>query len=44
MTDQQSLKYMLEENIGTPSQQTWITKVLGYDFFSGIKSQEGEQG
>lgn len=31
-TVQQSRKYLLEQKIGTPAQQKWITKLLGYLF------------
>lgn len=31
-TVQQNLKYLLEQKIGTPVQQKWITKILGYLF------------
>ena len=29
---QQSLKFILEQRIGTLTQQKWITKLLGYSF------------
>lgn len=31
-TDQQSLMFLLERRIGTPNQQKWLAKLLGYDF------------
>ena len=31
-TDQQSLKYLLHQRIGTPIQQKWLAKLLGYAF------------
>jgi hypothetical protein len=31
-TNQQSLKFLLEQKVGTPFQQKWIMKLLGYDF------------
>lgn len=31
-TNQQSLKYLMDQKIGTPVQQKWITKLLGYNF------------
>lgn len=31
-TDQQSLPYFLEQRIHTPSQQRWVSKLLGYDY------------
>ena len=31
-TDQQSLKHILEQRVGTPMQHKWISKLLGYHF------------
>lgn len=31
-TDQQSVKYILEQRIATPAQQKWLAKLLGYLF------------
>ena len=36
-TNHQSLKYLLEQKIGTPAQQKWITKLLGYAFIVEYK-------
>ena len=31
-TDQQSLKFLLDQKVGTPTQQKWIAKLMGYIF------------
>ncbi|KAF5462657.1 hypothetical protein F2P56_018645 [Juglans regia] len=36
-TDHQSLKYLLEQKIGTPMQQKWTLKLLGYDMLVEYK-------
>ena len=36
-TDHQSLKYLLEQKIGTLTQQKWITKLLRYAFLVEYK-------
>lgn len=37
-TNQQSLKYLIEQRIGTPTQQKWISKLIGYDFVVEYKA------
>lgn len=37
-TDHVSLKYLLEQRITTPSQQKWLSKLLGYDYEIWYKS------
>ena len=36
-TNHQSLKYLLKQRMGTPAQQKWITKLLGYAFIVEYK-------
>lgn len=36
-TDHQSLKFLLDQRIGTIMQQKWILKLLGYDFVVEFK-------
>ena len=31
-TDHHSLKFLLKQRVGTPSQQQWLAKLLGYEF------------
>ena len=31
-TDQQSLKYFVEQCVATPEQQKWVAKLMGYDY------------
>jgi len=38
--DQQSLKFLLEQRIGTPAQQIWFTKLLGYSFIVEYKKDK----
>jgi hypothetical protein len=37
-TDHQALKFQLEQKIGTPSQQRWLSKLIGYDFVIEYKA------
>jgi hypothetical protein len=36
-TDHKSLKFLLEQRVGTIAQQRWISKLLGYDFVIEFK-------
>jgi hypothetical protein len=36
-TDQQSLKYLLEQRITTPAQTRWLPKIMGYDYIIEYK-------
>jgi hypothetical protein len=40
-TNQQVLKFLLEQKMGTTSQQKWISKLLGYDFV--IEYKKGKE-
>lgn len=37
-TNYHSLKYLLEQQIGTTNQQKWISKLLGYEFTIEFKT------
>jgi len=40
-TDHKSLKYLLEQQITTPTQTRWLPKLLGYDY--KIKYKRGPE-
>jgi hypothetical protein len=40
-TDHQSLKFLLEQKIGTPMQQRWASKLLGYEFV--VEYKKGQE-
>jgi hypothetical protein len=40
-TDHHSLKFLLEQKVGAPSQQKWVSKLLGYDFV--IEYKKGKE-
>ena len=40
-TDHHSLKYLLEQRVGTPAQQKWISKLLGYAFI--VEYKQGKE-
>jgi hypothetical protein len=43
-TDHQSLKYLLEQRILTPSQARWLPKLMGYDYTILYKRGRDNQG
>ncbi|XP_042958052.1 uncharacterized protein LOC122293563 [Carya illinoinensis] len=42
-TDQQALKYLLEQRVGTETQQKWLSKLIGYDFTIDYKRGKENQ-
>ncbi|KAI9194169.1 hypothetical protein LWI28_003688 [Acer negundo] len=40
-TDQQSLKFLLEQRITTPAQTRWLPKIMGYDY--SIQYKRGKE-
>ena len=40
-TDHQSLKFLLDQKIGTPTQHKWISKLLGYAFV--VEYKKGQE-
>ncbi|KAL0329017.1 UNVERIFIED_CONTAM: Retrovirus-related Pol polyprotein from transposon [Sesamum radiatum] len=40
-TNHQSLKYLLEQRISTPSQQKWLSKLMGYEYTINYKKGKG---
>ncbi|XP_035546666.1 uncharacterized protein LOC118348677 [Juglans regia] len=40
-TDQQALKFLLKQRVGTETQQKWIKKLMGYNFF--IEYKKGKE-
>jgi hypothetical protein len=40
-TDHQSLKFLLEQKIGNPMQQRWVSKLLGYEFV--VEYKKGQE-
>jgi hypothetical protein len=40
-TNHQSLKFLLEHKIGTPMQQRWVSKLLGYEFV--VEYKKGQE-
>lgn len=42
-TDQQALKHFLEQESGTPFQQKWIAKLLGFNFIVEYRNGKGNK-
>jgi hypothetical protein len=43
-TDHQSLKYLLEQRLTTPSQARWLPKIMGFDYSIQYRKGKENQG
>ena len=42
--DRQSLKYLLEQRLTTPSQARWLLKIMGFDYTIQYRNGKENQG